>query len=226
MNTLLRFISKYQQYIIGFALLLVVLVFTWKGLYSSIQPYLQPEAITSWIKSFGPWAWVFFILALVLSGMSPFPDTPIVLAGGAVFGPWLGSLLAVIANTFGFLINYFIAKKLGSEWVTKQFPQVMKVVSSLEEHYGWQTVLAFRFVPLLPFDWVSYACGISKMNFTQFFFASIAGNAPLLIAFVLLGSNVTSFSPTTLAITLGLFILLIVVAQVIKNKNTLLKEIK
>lgn len=183
------------------------------------------EGIKQVLVSSGPWVYPLYILLVYLSGLLPTPDSPFIIAGGAIFGLWLAFILTSIANIAGFLTNYFIAKKLGSEWVHKRFPQAMEMVEDFEAKYGWQSILVFRLAPILPFDWVSYVCGLSRVNFVTYCVASYVGNIPGILAATMLGAGFGSGSLLLTSTSIIFLILLVVISNLVLHSQSKLRYI-
>lgn len=169
------------------------------------------DGIKTALLSAGSGIYFVYTLVVFISGILPTPDSPFIIAGGAVFGFALAFLLTSIANIAGFLANYFIAKALGRDWLHKKFPQTMEMIEDFEAKYGWQSVLIFRLAPILPFDWVSYVAGLSKINFWHYCIASYIGNLPGIVAATMLGAG---FGGGSLVLTVAalVFLLIIVIA--------------
>ena len=77
----------------------------------------------------------------------------------------------------------------------------------VEEH-GAVLIFVLRLIPLVSFDAISYAAGLSSIRFRAFLLATALGMAPGTFAFVFLGGSESG--PWTWAVLLGLAVLAIV----------------
>jgi uncharacterized membrane protein YdjX (TVP38/TMEM64 family) len=168
---------------IVFALLLGVLLHEW----SIIQHFFQVNLV-DFVRSFGPYAWVVFLILSVISTITPFPDSVLTFLSGFLFGPIVGTLLTLLGSTIGNSIDFWLARKYGREYVHRKFPHASETIDSFAKQSGWQSIIILRLIPNpLPFDWMSYAAGISPISYWKFLLAMIIGVLPLQIITVLLG---------------------------------------
>ena len=96
------------------------------------------------------------------------------LAGGFLFGTWLGGLLVVIGATIGAICIFLVAKTaLGSSLKRKAGPWLGKMESGFKED-GISYLLILRLVPIFPFWLVNLVpafmgVGIGMFALTTFF---------------------------------------------------------
>ena len=155
--------------------------------FSAFQQFLQVELV-AFIRQFGPYAWLVFLCLSILSTMSPFPDSVFTFMSGFLFGPLVGTLLTLLGSLIGNSIDFYLARKLGREYVHKKFPKASKEVDQFATQSGWQSIIVLRMIPNpLPFDWMSYAAGISPMPYWKFAISMMVGVLPLQIITVLIG---------------------------------------
>ena len=100
------------------AVLLVVLcVLVWHDL---PPEWLDSRWLAAWIKSMGILAPLAYILlrtvAIVLTVV---PNAPLDVAGGVLFGPFLGTVYSLIGSEAGAIACYLLAHALGREAITR-----------------------------------------------------------------------------------------------------------
>jgi uncharacterized membrane protein YdjX (TVP38/TMEM64 family) len=149
--------------------------------------FLTQAKVQHFILQYGYISWLAYLVLLVVAIMSPLPDTPIVLAGGFVFGPYITIPLTIIGQLLGATIDFYLARKLGRIYVTRKFPNATKVVNDYSHSLGWQTVFLMRLMPTLSFDILSYAAGLSTIRYRLYIIATFCGMLPLSIITTLLG---------------------------------------
>ncbi|MFB4165991.1 TVP38/TMEM64 family protein [Alteribacillus sp. JSM 102045] len=149
------------------------------------------EGFRDYLLSFGPLAAVVSGLLMVFqSVIAPLPAFVITFANGLLFGWVWGAVLSWSSAMLGAILCYFIAKFFGR-------PVVEKIVSrrALEwwdrffEKYGKHSVFLARLVPIVSFDLVSYAAGVTSISFRHFFWATGLGQLPATLLYSYLGET-------------------------------------
>lgn len=179
---------------------------------------ISQQSIGNFITHYKSISWLAYILVLVLAIMSPIPDAPIVIVGGYIFGPIVGTFLTIIGQILGATIDFFLARILGRNFVNKKFPQSVNILNNYSDKLGWQTIFLMRLTPTLSFDLLSYAAGLSSISFTKYILATIGGMVPLITIITLLGYSASIHSKMFAIITVVIGILFIGVTAYIFNK--------
>ena len=148
---------------------------------------LDAAALTGWVAGLGMWAPVIFV-ALFAFGTALFvPGAAFGLAGGALFGPLLGSVLNLTGATLGATLAFLIARYLAADWVSRKAGGRLKQLIDGVEAEGWRFVAFVRLVPLFPFNLSNYALGLTRIPLGHYVLASFIAMAPGTIAFTWLG---------------------------------------
>jgi uncharacterized membrane protein YdjX (TVP38/TMEM64 family) len=180
------------------------------------------------LLSFGSLAAVISGLLMIFqSVMAPLPAFVITFANGLLFGWVFGAILSWSTAMLGAVICFYLAKFLGR-------PVVEKIVSkkALEwwdqffNKYGKHSVFLARILPIVSFDLVSYAAGVTSISFWQFFWATGLGQLPATILYSYLGQNATG-SVQILFMMFTIVIALVVLGMIFRPKiNAKLKSKK
>jgi len=78
---------------------------------SDLKAWIEPDRITRFLEGFGIFAPLVFML--VMAGavvVSPIPSVPLDAAAGAIFGPFLGTVYALLGAETGALISFLITR--------------------------------------------------------------------------------------------------------------------
>ena len=150
-------------------------------------------SVEQFVRSFGVWAPVIFGLTYFASSPIPMVAPVLSAAGGLVFGPVLGTALVLLFATGSSLIPFFLARRLGSEWVTSKLKgkNVSNLYEKSEGSGGFLFVLLMRLIPVLPWEIQNYVGGLSKVKVPTFMLATLVGILPGSFSLVLLGSAIS-----------------------------------
>ena len=143
-----------------------------------------PEVIRHYILGFGPWALTVFVGLYALNTVSLLPPIGIMsLAAGFIFGPFLGSVGIMLGAFLGTSTTFFISRIFGGGFVEKITKGNAKAVEFQEKlnQKGFVTILLVRLIPLIPWEVVNYAAGLSKIKYKDFIFATLIGIFPAVL---------------------------------------------
>lgn len=115
------------------------------------------------------------------------PGPLFALAGGALFGPALGSLLNIIGATTGASLAFLIARYLAGGWVAARTGGSLTRLIKGVEVKGWRFVAFVRLVPLLPFNLTNYTLDLTRIGYVPYVIASFVCMMPGAIAYSWLG---------------------------------------
>ncbi len=155
---------------------------------------LSVQHIVDLIRSWGMWGVLGSISLMMLHSFVPFPAEFVAIANGMTYGPVWGTVITWIGAMLGALIAFGLARKLGR-------PFVEKMVAKRDWHRlddwaankGWQVVLVARFIPVIAFNLINYAAGLTRLTWWQFTWTTGLGILPLTILMVVMGDNIESF---------------------------------
>ena len=148
---------------------------------------LDSAALEAWILQFGPWAPIVFICAYILATVLFLPGLLFTLAAGALFGPYLGTVYALLGATVGATISFLIARYVLAEWIASRTPaRVQRVIEGVEDE-GWRFVAMTRLIPFIPFNALNYVLGLTRIRLVSYVLASVVFMAPGAAAYAYLG---------------------------------------
>ena len=145
------------------------------------------ELLQQWIDGAGWWAPFLFILVYVVATVLFLPGSVLTLAGGAMFGPVIGTFCNITGATIGAAISFLISRYLASDWVSKRSAGTLKKLITGVETEGWRFVAFVRLVPVFPFNLLNYALGLTKIRFIEYFIATFIFMLPGAIAYTYVG---------------------------------------
>lgn len=181
---------------------------------------LSPQKIRDWITSFGVIAPVVFVILSIFRPLILFPASILAVVGGMTFGALLGTVYTVLGASLGAGLSFFIARKVGSSFFKpkqKNGRKLEKIQEEVEKR-GFFYVYFLRMIPILNFDLISYASGVSRIRFTPFYTATLLGMIPATFAYNFLGSSFLSGNLNVIIIAIVVFLVVSTVPILVKHK--------
>lgn len=155
--------------------------------------------LVEWIRGAGGAGVGVFAIAYVAATALLLPGSLLTLGAGFAYGPVVGTLLvspiSVLAATVSFLIARFVAR----EWVSRKIardPRFAAIDAAVGDK-GFQIVALLRLSPVLPFNLLNYALGLTHVRLRDYVLGSWLGMLPATALYVYLGSLVTSAGELT-----------------------------
>lgn len=128
---------------------------------------------------------VYIALLVVQAVVAPLPAPAVAMAGGYTFGTLEGFLLTWSGALLGGVLSFGISRLFGRGLVASNAR--MERLDRYVATHGAILVFVLRLIPLVSFDAISYAAGLSGMSFGKFLLATAVGMAPGTFVFVYLG---------------------------------------
>lgn len=174
--------------LLGLAFLLAVFFLAWAtGFGASLwELFSDRERVQRAVDGAGAWAPVVYVGFLVAQAvLAPLPAPAVAVVGGYTFGVAEGFFLTWLGSLLGGVISFGISRLFGRRFVAAS-GRARRLDRYVEEH-GAVLVFVLRLIPLVSFDAISYAAGLSSLRFRSFLLATALGMLPGTFAFVYLG---------------------------------------
>lgn len=189
---------------------------------------LTPAALRDFIQSFGKLAVLAYIFAYALNTISIVPPiAALSLTAGLAFGAIWGALYLMIGAMIGTTATFLISRYFGRALIEKMLKGKFNDLDEKLAKNGFMTILFFRVIPLVPYEVLNYAGGLSRIKFRDYFFATFLGLIPGVIVSAFFGGSLGEiksiremFAPKFL-IAIGLMVLIIAVQtiyQIVKKR--------
>ena len=175
--------------------------------------------LRDYILSFGAWAPVVSALLMVFQALAaPLPAFVLTFANGLAFGGFWGGLLSLSSAAVAAAISFWLARALGRAPVETLTGRAgLESADRWFERWGAYAILVARLVPILFFDVISFAAGLTRVGFLRFFAATVVGAAPATFVYSYLGERVPA-SVRVLLVVFGVVIAGAVVATVVRRR--------
>lgn len=148
---------------------------------------------------------------IVITSLSLPGATLMTLAGGAIFGLWVGIPAAVISASIGATVAFWTARYLFRDTVHQRFGGHMAAINAGIERDGAFYLFTLRLVPVFPFFVINLLMGLTVIRSGTFFWVSLLGMLAGTAVYVNAGTQLgtlTSVSGILSPSLIGSFILL------------------
>ncbi len=149
---------------------------------------LQQAYRTEPLFVIGSYATIYIVMAsLSLPGA-----TVMTLAGGAMFGLWIGVPVALVSSTIGATLAFWTARYILRDAVQRRFGDRLKTINQGLERDGVFYLFSLRLVPIFPFFLINLLMGLTTISSATYFGASLAGMLAGTIVYVNAGTQLAS----------------------------------
>jgi uncharacterized membrane protein YdjX (TVP38/TMEM64 family) len=151
------------------------------------RDWLRPESVAPEVTALGIWAPIGFILVYAIATVLFFSGAILSLLGGALFGPVWGTVWNLAGATLGAAIAFLLARTVAGEWVARRTGGRLRRLVDGVTAEGWRFVALMRLVPLVPFNLLNYALGLTGISLSAYIVTSAVCMMPGAIAYTWLG---------------------------------------
>jgi uncharacterized membrane protein YdjX (TVP38/TMEM64 family)/rhodanese-related sulfurtransferase len=148
---------------------------------------LDPGLIENAMRSLGPWGPAAHVVLFAIGAVLFVPGGLFALAGGVLFGPVWGTALNLAGATLGATAAFLVARYVAADWIRRKAGGRLDRLIEGVEAEGWRFVAFTRLVPLVPFNLLNYALGLTRIPLGAYVLATLACMAPGALAYTWLG---------------------------------------
>ena len=112
---------------------------------------------------------------IVVTALSLPGAAVLTLAGGGLFGFWVGTLVVSFASTIGATLACLVARFLLRDWVQNRFGDKLVTINAGVEKEGAFYLFTLRLVPIFPFFVINLLMGLTRMRMVTFYWVSQVG---------------------------------------------------
>ncbi len=133
------------------------------------------------------WAPVALLALYLVVSPTGLPVSPLIFAGGVVFGVKLGWLYNLLGTMIGATASFLLARALGYDLVSHVVPAtLLQRAETILEKHGFWTIVRVRFLPI-PFAVINYGAALAGVRFPQFLVATAIGLVPSMLIYTYFG---------------------------------------
>jgi len=183
----------------------------------------KPSNIKSYILGFGPWAVIVYIVLYATNTVTLLPPIGIMsLSAGAILGPLYGTIGVMLGSFLGTSATFLISRKVGGPFVQRIVKGKAKDFQEKLDRNGFKAILLIRLIPVLPWEVVNYASGLSKIKYRDYILATLIGIFPSVLVQVYFSHSAVNFNikDPKVWLAIGAFLLLGAIPAIyMRNKN-------
>ncbi len=132
----------------------------------------------------------YFLLYIIITGLSLPGAVILTLAGGAIFGVLWGTVLVSFASTIGATIAFLFSRYLFREYIQGRFADKLATINKGMEKEGAFYLFTLRLVPIFPYFVINLVMGLTPIRTIPFFLVSQAGMLAATVIFVNAGTRI------------------------------------
>lgn len=179
-------------------IVLLIFIFFYSGLhqYANLDFLKTQQATIDEYNSTHPLtaALIFFTTYIFITGLSLPGAAILTLAGGAIFGVVIGTLLVSFASTIGATLAFLASRFLFREPLQKRFSEKLRIINQGIEKDGAFYLFTLRLVPVFPFFVINLLMGLTPIKTLTFFIISQIGMLAGTIVYVYAGTQLAKIS--------------------------------
>lgn len=177
-------------------------------------PHVSMPEIEQFIAAAGYWGVVASIGLMVLHSFVPFPAKLVAIANGMIYGPIWGTVITWVGAMLGAFAAFGLARAVGRPLVHKILAERnMQRVDDWVASYGAGSLFFGRFIPVIAFNLINYAAGLTKISWWTFAWMTGLGILPLTTLMVVMGDQIERLAWQTWLLLLGAGLILWVVVH-------------
>ncbi len=144
------------------------------------------ELILSW----GAWGVAGSIVLMIVHSFIPFPAEFLAIANGVVWGPVKGVAVTWVGAMGGAIITFALVRAIGDRFVRRIAPERQwKRIDGWVERQGTMFFLIARLIPVISFDLLNIAAGLTRMTWWTFLWTTGLGILPMTSLMVVMGDR-------------------------------------
>lgn len=152
--------------------------------------------LVQWIRGAGPIGVAVFAAAYILAAVALVPGSILTLGAGFAYGLGWGVALVVPASLAAALAAFALGRTIARPWVAGRMEgrQRFRALDRAVADHGFKVIVLLRLSPIVPYNLLNYALGLTAVTARDYLVASAIGMLPGTVLYVYLGSLVTRAS--------------------------------
>ena len=199
-----------QRVAVVLALVALIVVFKFLGLgeYLTLAYLKESQAYFAGLYANQPVTVVasYMAIYIVVTALSLPGAAVLTLAGGGLFGFWVGLVIVSFASSIGATLACFVSRFLLREWVQNKFGDKLHSINKGIEEEGAFYLFSLRLVPIFPFFVINLVMGLTAMRLITFYWVSQVGMLAGTMVYVNAGKELAKIESLSGILSPGLII--------------------
>ena len=149
---------------------------------AAMDAYYEREPVTTTVS--------YFLLYVIITGLSLPGAAILTLAAGAIFGVLWGTIVVSFASTIGATLAFLFSRYLFREAIQGRFADKLTAINRGMEEEGAFYLFTLRLVPIFPFFIINLVMGLTTIRVLTFFLVSQVGMLAGTIVYVNAGTQI------------------------------------
>jgi len=164
----------------------------------------QHEFIKFYLKNQWLTIGVYFGIYITVTALSLPGAAIMTLAGGAIFGLAMGTVVVSFASTIGATLAFLVSRFLLRNYVQNKFQDKLVSINDGIRKDGAFYLFTLRLIPIFPFFIINLVMGVTPIRTLQFFVVSQIGMLPGTIVYINAGSQIAAIDSLSGILSPGL----------------------
>jgi uncharacterized membrane protein YdjX (TVP38/TMEM64 family) len=206
---------------VALAAFVLLLVATALGMWLLAGHYeLTSDTFAGMMAAAGMWGLAIVVLLMLVHSFIPFPAELIAIAAGACFGFWQGTIAVWIGAMLGAALAFGLARALGRPFADAFLAERHRAaIDRWTEDAGATTLLVLRLVPIVAFNLINYAAGLTRVGWWTFLWTTGIGILPIAALSAWFGAHMRHLSVEWLVVLSVAGIATVIAGHVIWRKR-------
>ena len=149
---------------------------------AAMDAYYEREPLTTTVS--------YFLLYVIITGLSLPGAAILTLAAGAIFGVLWGTVVVSFASTIGATLAFLVSRYLFREAIQGRFADKLTAINRGMDEEGAFYLFTLRLVPIFPFFIINLVMGLTTIRVLTFFLVSQVGMLAGTIVYVNAGTQI------------------------------------
>jgi uncharacterized membrane protein YdjX (TVP38/TMEM64 family) len=146
--------------------------------------------LVAWMRGAGASGVVVYALVYAAAAICLLPGSILMMGAGVAYGPLWGTLIAspvsALAATAAFIVGRTVARRRVAAWAARD-PRFAAIDAAVATQ-GLKLVILVRLSPLVPFNVLNYALGLTRVRTRDYALGSLIGMLPVTFLYVYAGA--------------------------------------